>query len=153
MTEETFTPKKDYFAPMHTAEHILNQAMLKMFGCERSKNTHIEKNKSKCDYRLPAAPAEAQIAEIEKTVNDIISQNLPVTDKNMPLSEAAAFTDISKLPANVGETVRVVFVGEYDACPCIGAHVQNTSEIGRFKINTWTYENGVLRIRYKLESI
>ena len=37
---------------MHTAEHILNQTMIRMFGCERSKNTHIERKKSKCDYIL-----------------------------------------------------------------------------------------------------
>ncbi len=35
--------KKDYYAPMHTAEHILNGIMVKMFGCFRSENCHIEK--------------------------------------------------------------------------------------------------------------
>ena len=52
-------------APMHTAEHILNQTMIRLFGCERSKNAHIEKKKSKCDYLLPHAPTAEQIAEVE----------------------------------------------------------------------------------------
>ena len=43
----SFQPKKDYFEPMHTAEHILNQTMVRMFGCPRSRNAHIEKTKSK----------------------------------------------------------------------------------------------------------
>ena len=43
---------KQEYPPMHTAEHILNQTMIRMFGCERSKNTHIERKKSKCDYIL-----------------------------------------------------------------------------------------------------
>ena len=45
-------PKKLYNEPMHTCEHILNQTMVRMFGCGRSMNAHIEKKKSKCDYTL-----------------------------------------------------------------------------------------------------
>ena len=37
---------KQEYPPMHTAEHILNQTMIRMFGCERSKNTHIERKKT-----------------------------------------------------------------------------------------------------------
>lgn len=37
---------------MHTAEHILNGTMVRMFGCTRSRNAHIERKKSKCDYLL-----------------------------------------------------------------------------------------------------
>ena len=33
---------KQEYPPMHTAEHILNQTMVRMFGCPRSKNAHIE---------------------------------------------------------------------------------------------------------------
>ena len=39
-------------APMHTAEHLLNATMVKTFGCPRSRNAHIERKKSKCDYIL-----------------------------------------------------------------------------------------------------
>ena len=60
---------KQEHPPMHTAEHILNATMVKMFGCPRSRNAHIEKKKSKCDYILDAEPTEAQIAEIEAKVN------------------------------------------------------------------------------------
>ena len=53
---------KAEYPPMHTTEHILNQTMVRMFGCERSRNAHIERKKSKCDYTLPCAPTEEQIA-------------------------------------------------------------------------------------------
>ncbi|ACC98983.1 Threonyl- and alanyl-tRNA synthetase second additional domain [Elusimicrobium minutum Pei191] len=147
-----FTPTKDYFEPMHTAEHILNRTMVNAFGCARSKNAHIEKSKSKCDYFLPSAPAAEQIAEIEKIVNKIIAENLDVIEKFMPRAEVSKIADISKLPESAGDMLRVIFVGDYDVCPCIGKHVKNTAEIGRFKITTWDYENGRLRIRYKLEN-
>ena len=62
---------KAEYPPMHTVEHILNQTMVRMFGCERSRNAHIERKKSKCDYTLPCAPTEEQIAEIcQGTPND-----------------------------------------------------------------------------------
>ena len=62
---------KEEYPPMHTAEHILNQTMVRMFGCPRSRNAHIEKKKSKCDYQLAACPTEEQVQEIERRVNCI----------------------------------------------------------------------------------
>ena len=136
---------------MHTAEHILNQTMVRMFGCPRSKNAHIERKKSKCDYILDSCPTDGQVQAIEDKVNEVISQNLPVTVSFMPLSEAGAIVDLSKLPDNVSDTLRIVRVGDYDACACIGAHVANTSEIGRFKIISHDYDNGRWRVRFRLE--
>ncbi len=152
--EPVFTPKKDYYAPMHTAEHVLNQTMVRLFGCQRSKNAHIEKNKSKCDYFLASAPSQEQLERVQAEVNEILSQNLPVTSKILPRAEAAHLPglDLSKLPADAGEELRIVFIGDYDACPCIGAHVQNTSETGRFVISSWDWADGRLRIRFKLEN-
>jgi len=147
---DNLTPKKDYYAPMHTAEHVLNQTMVRAFGCPRSVNAHIEKDKSKCDYILPAPPSDGQIAEIENKVNEILAQNLPVTEKFMPRAEVEKIADTSKLPPSAGDNLRVIFVGDYDACPCIGAHVKNTSEIGKIKIISRSYENGRLRLRFKL---
>lgn len=135
---------------MHTAEHILNQTMVRMFGCPRSKNTHIEKKKSKCDYFLSAAPTDEQVAQIESAVNEVIAANLEVTESYIPLSEAEGLVDLSKLPENVSETLRIVKVGDYDTCACIGAHVSNTSEIGTFKILSHDFEDGRWRVRWKV---
>lgn len=135
---------------MHTAEHILNQTMVKMFGCPRSRNTHIERKKSKCDYLLSSAPTDEQIAEIAERVNAVIDRHLPVTSEYMSHEEAAALVDLSKLPEDVSETLRIVRIGDYDACACIGQHVSNTCEVGHFKIISHDYENGRLRIRFKL---
>ena len=147
---ENLQPKKDYYEPMHTAEHILNQTMVRMFGCSRSRNTHIERKKSKCDYMLTTAPTDEQVIEIENKVNEIIEQNLDVTIEIVSLETAKQIVDLSKLPEEAGETIRIVKVGDYDACACIGDHVQNTSEIGKFKILTHNFENGCWRMRYKL---
>ena len=114
---------KEEYPPMHTAEHILNATMVRLFGCPRSRNAHIERKKSKCDYLLSAAPTEDQVRQIEAAVNEVIARNLPVTIEYLPKEEAAGIVDLSKLPEDVSETLRIVRVGDYDACACIGAHV------------------------------
>ncbi len=117
-------------APMHSCEHLLNATMVKMFGCHRSRNAHVEKKKSKCDYILDVEPTAEQVAQIETKVNEEISRNQDVT-----------IVDLSKLPEDASETLRIVRIGDYDACACIGAHVKNTSEICTFKIISHSYES------------
>lgn len=138
------------FEPAHSTEHILNATMVKMFGCSRSRNAHIEKKKSKCDYILESEPTAEQVAAIEAKVNEVIGQNLDVTVEFVAREEAEKIVDLSKLPEDVSETLRIVRIGDYDACACIGAHVANTSEIGVFKIISHSYENGVWRLRWKV---
>ena len=141
---------KQEYPPMHTAEHILNQTMVRMFGCPRSKNAHIEKKKSKCDYELPEAPTAEMMMEIERRINEVIDQHLPISIEFMSKSEAEQLVDLSKLPDEASETLRIVRIGDYDACACIGTHVNNTSEIGHFKMLTYDYTEGRLRLRFKL---
>lgn len=141
---------KQEHPPMHTAEHLLNATMVKMFACPRSRNAHVEKKKSKCDYVLEAEPAAEQVAEIEAKINEVIAQNLDVTIEFLHREQAASVVDLSKLPEDASETLRIVRIGDYDACACIGAHVQNTSEIGTFKIISHSYENGIWRLRWKV---
>lgn len=141
---------KAEYPPMHTAEHILNQTMVRLFDCPRSRNAHIERKKSKCDYQLSEAPTAEQMATVEQQVNDVIDQHLPITIEFMPREEAAHIVDLSKLPADASETLRIVRIGDYDACACIGAHVENTSEIGHFKLLNYDYAEGRLRLRFKL---
>lgn len=142
---------KQEYPPMHTAEHILNQTMIRLFGCERSRNAHIEKRKSKCDYTLPSAPTQEQINEIENKVNEVISLNLSVTAEFVSRNEISDDIDLSKLPKDASETLRVIRIGDYDVCACIGAHVNNTSEIGKFRIISTDFQDNTLRIRFKLE--
>ena len=135
---------------MHTAEHILNATMVRMFGCPRSRNAHIERKKSKCDYEIEVCPDDTQVAAIEAAVNEVIARHLDVTVEYLPKDEAASIVDLSKLPEDVSETLRIVRVGDYDACACAGAHVKNTSEIGTFKILSHDFENGRWRVRWKV---
>ena len=135
---------------MHTAEHILNATMVKMFGCPRSRNAHIERKKSKCDYQLAACPTEAQVLEIESRVNDVIGRHLDVTVEFVDREHVPAEVDLSKLPEDASATLRLVRVGDYDVCACAGDHVANTAEIGQFKIISHDFNEGTWRLRFKL---
>lgn len=144
--------EKDYDNKMHTAEHILNSVMDRMFGCGRSFRSHIEKKKSKCDYRLERILSGAEKEAVEAAVNRIIAENVVLTEEYMSRAEAEEggyFT--GKLPPDAGERIRIVRIGKYDACPCIGPHVKSTGEVGKFIITSVDYESGILRIRYRLE--
>ena len=141
---------KTEWEPAHSAEHILNQTMVRMFGCPRSRNAHVERKKSKCDYMLDTCPTEEQVAAIESKVNEIIAAGLPVTIEYMTREQAVGIVDLSKLPEDASDTLRIVRIGDYDACACIGAHVSNTAEIGTFKILSHDFNDGVWRLRWKI---
>jgi Ser-tRNA(Ala) deacylase AlaX len=142
--------QKQYHPPMHTAEHILNQTMDRMFGCGRAFSSHIERKKSKCDYRINRALTDDEIKNIENKVNEIIQSNLTVTEEFITLEEGKKLYNLTRLPEDAGETLRIIKVGDYDACPCSGIHVKNTSEIGQFSISSASFENESVRLRFKV---
>lgn len=141
---------KEEHKPSHTTEHIVNRTMVNLFGCGRAVSAHIERKKSKLDFALPQCPTEAQIVEIEEVVNKVLRSNLPVTMEYISQDEAVGRFDMKRLPDDASETVRIVHVGDYDECLCIGAHVENTSEIGTFKIISHDYKDGIFRLRFKI---
>ena len=143
--------KKRIDPRMHSAEHILNQTLDRMFKCGRCFNAHIEKKKSKCDYRFERELTLRELDEIQNRVNQVITGDLPVTEESVSYAEALNNFNTEKLPDNPGATIRIIHIGDYDACPCSGKHVKSTGEIGGFRITTASFDNDVLRIRFKLK--
>ncbi len=141
---------KQYHPQMHSAEHILNQTMVRMFNCGRSFSNHIEKKKSKCDYHFERDLTGAELEVIERRVNEVIQNDLKVVEEFISKDDATKEYNLTKLPDEAGDTIRIIKIGDYDACPCSGLHVSHTKEIGRFKIISTGYNDGVLRIRFKL---
>lgn len=144
---------KAEYPPAHTAEHLLNQTMIRLFGCERSKNAHIERKKSKINYELKHCPTEKQIADIERIINELIAKNLPVTYEFVDRDNIPDGVKLDKLPDDVSETLRLVRIGEYDVCPCIGTHVSSTRDIGHFHITSTSFNNGYFRIVFKVQPL
>lgn len=143
---------KEEFPPAHTAEHLLNQTMIRMFGCERSTNAHIERKKSKISYVLDHKPSRHEERDIERKMNEIIDEDLPVSFEFVNRDNVPEGVSLDRLPEDASETLRLVRIGDYDVCPCIGKHVRSTSQIGRFEIlgTNWDEEKHTFRIRFKI---
>lgn len=141
---------KEEHRPSHTAEHLLNQTMVRMFGCERSKNAHIERKKSKMNYNLDVCPTQEEIAEIERKMNELIASDMPVTYEFVTRDNIPDGVALDRLPEDASETLRLVRIGNYDICPCIGQHVESTGEIGTFRITSTSFTDGSFRIVFKV---
>ena len=143
---------KEEFPPAHTAEHLLNQLIIRMFGCERSRNAHIERKKSKISYTLDHKPSRHEEKDIERSMNELISEDMPVTYEFVDREHIPDGVSLDKLPEDASETIRLVRIGDYDVCPCIGKHVRSTAQIGRFEMlgTNWDEEKHSFRIRFKI---
>lgn len=143
---------KEEFPPAHTAEHLLNQTMMRMFGCERSRNAHIECKKSKISYILDHKPDRKEEKEIERRMNELIEEDLPVTYEFVDRDHIPEDVKLDRLPDDASEMLRLVRIGDYDVCPCIGKHVRSTSQIGKFVLlgTNWDEEKRSFRVRFKI---
>ena len=143
---------KEEFPPAHTAEHLLNQLMVRMFGCERSRNAHIERKKSKMTFVVDHKPTRQEEKAIETEMNRLIEEDMPVTYEFVDRDHIPANVKIDRLPDDASETLRLVRIGDYDVCPCIGKHVRSTAQIGKFVLlgTNWDEHAHSLRIRFKI---
>jgi Ser-tRNA(Ala) deacylase AlaX len=145
---------KDEFPPAHTAEHLLNQVMIRLFGCDRSYNAHIERKKSKMSFYLDHKPTRQEEKDIEREMQRLIEEDLPVTFEFVSRDEVPAEVNVERLPDDASNTLRLVRIGDYDVCLCIGKHVRSTSQIGRFEMlgTNWDEHEHSFRVRFKIVS-
>jgi len=149
-----FVPNlKEYDPRMHSAEHILNQTMVRMFNCGLAFSAHIEKKKSKCDYHFERNLTTEELARIEGRVNEVVKSDLPIIERVLSREEASKIVSLAKLPEDAGESVRLITIGDYDVCPCSGVHASSTKEIGVFHIISSDWTDGVLRIRFNIQQL
>lgn len=143
---------KEEFPPAHTAEHLLNQLMVRMFGTERSNNAHIERKKSKISYVLDHKPTRKEENAIEKEMNRLIAEDMSVSYEVVDKAHLPSEIDASRLPNETSDAIRLVRIGDYDICPCIGKHVRSTAQIGTFHLlgTNWDETTHTFRIRFKV---
>lgn len=85
-------------------------------------------------------------------MNELIEEDLPVKFEYVNRNNVPEGVSLDRLPEDASETLRLVRIGDYDVCPCIGKHVRSTSQIGRFEIlgTNWDEEKHTFRIRFKV---
>ena len=143
---------KEEFPPAHTAEHLLNQTMIRLFGCGRSINAHVERKKSKMTFQLDHKPNRQEEKQIEREMQRLIEEDLPVTFEFVTQDELPEGISLDRLPDDASDTIRLVRIGDYDVCPCIGRHVRSTSQIGRFELlgTNWDEHDKTFRVLFKV---
>ena len=137
-------------ARMHTAEHILTAVMRRLFDSPRNLEMHLGEKKSKCDYAVPRALTDEDIVAIESAVNEEIVRDDQVNCEVLPLAAAKEMYDLWKVPAGT-DTIRIVHIGDFDATPCSGEHVEHIAQVGHFHIKSYSMKDETtVRIRFSV---
>ena len=134
---------------MHTATHLLHAALHKVLGpTANQKGSNITAERLRFDFTWPEKMTDEQIAEVEKLVNEWIAQGIEVTKKLTTVEEAKAEGAIALFGAKYGEQVSLYSIGDVSKEICCGPHVENTKELGSFKIQKeQSSSSGVRRIK------
>ena len=134
---------------MHTATHLLHAALHRVLGpTANQKGSNITAERLRFDFTWPEKMTDAQIAEVEKLVNEWIRQGIPVSKKTTTVEEAKAEGAMALIGAKYGDQGSLYTIGDVSKEICCGPHVENTSELGSFKIQKEQSSSaGVRRIK------
>ncbi|MBR2838513.1 MAG: alanine--tRNA ligase [Kiritimatiellae bacterium] len=134
---------------MHTATHLLHAALHRVLGpTANQKGSNITAERLRFDFTWPEKMTDAQIAEVERLVNEWIAQGIGVTKKTTTVEEAKAEGAMALFGAKYGDQVSLYTIGDVSKEICCGPHVENTSELGSFKIvKEQSSSAGVRRIK------
>ncbi|MCL1786144.1 MAG: alanine--tRNA ligase [Alphaproteobacteria bacterium] len=120
---------------LHTATHLLGAALRRVLGDSVSqKGANITPERLRFDFSFERKVEPAELAEVERLVNDAISAAIPVECNDMAVADAHGAGAIGIFDSKYGEMVKVYKIGDVSLEICGGPHVGNTSELGAFKI-------------------
>ena len=134
---------------MHTATHLLHAALHRVLGpTANQKGSNITAERLRFDFTWPEKMTDEQIKATEDLVNQWIKDAIPVTKKMTTVEEAKAEGAMALFGSKYGDQVSLYSIGDISKEICCGPHVENTSELGSFKIQKEQSSSaGVRRIK------
>lgn len=134
-TLEVNSEKRRFVTKNHTATHLMHQALKDVIGQHANQaGSLVQAERLRFDFSHLESLSEAQLTQIENSVNDKIFAGLQVAIKEMPIQEAKDKGAMALFGEKYGDVVRVVDIEQYSVELCGGIHVKNTADIGVFKI-------------------
>ena len=145
--------KSEATVKLHTATHLLNEALRRVLGKDiTQKGSNITQKRLRFDFNFDRKLTDQEIKDVEEFVNGKINEALPVKRIETTLDEAIRMGSQAVFEQKYGEKVTVYSIGDFSTELCSGPHVENTGELGRFKIiKEEGISAGVRRIRAVLE--
>ncbi len=139
---------------LHTATHLLHQALRKVLGVHvEQKGSNITAERLRFDFSHPEKLSDEELIKVQNIVNEIIENNLPVKNEQKTVEEALKEGAIGLFVEKYGEKVKVYSVGDFSKEICGGPHVENTGNLGKFKIlKEESSSRGIRRIKATLEA-
>jgi len=121
---------------LHTAAHILLAVLRKNFGDDvLQKGSNITSERLRFDFSIKRKIEQEELKIIEAQVNEIIGKELDITCREMSVVAGIKIGAVGSFCDRYGEAVKVYTIGKSESCEiCGGPHVQNTRELGAFKI-------------------
>ena len=142
----------------HTATHLVHQALRDVLGLHVfQKGSNITKERLRFDFSHPTKMTPEQVKEVEAIVNKQIQRDLPVHFEVLETEEAKKRGAIGLFEdkyAQLGNKVKVYFMGDYSCEVCGGPHVEHTGVLKGFKIlKEEAVASGVRRIKAVVEGL
>ncbi|MGG3456576.1 alanine--tRNA ligase [Paenibacillus rhizolycopersici] len=135
VTASVSKEQRSHTVKNHTATHLLHKALKETLGEHVNQaGSLVEPQRLRFDFSHLGSISPEELVEIERRVNEQIWNALPVTTSLKAIDEAKAMGAMALFGEKYGDIVRVVQVGEYSLELCGGCHVNNSAEIGLFKI-------------------
>ncbi len=129
-------PRRARIEAHHSGTHLLNWALRKVLGNTiTQKGSYVGPDRLRFDFSHSAAMTPAELAEVEKLVNEKIEADMPVKWEERSYAEVKGDPSILQFFGDkYGDTVRVVSIGDFSKELCGGTHVRQSGKVGYFKI-------------------
>ncbi len=132
----------------HSATHLLHEALKRVLGDHvHQAGSLVEPDRLRFDFTHFEAITAEQLAQIDAIVNDAVLEGYPIVTEVLPIWEAKKKGAVAMFGEKYGDVVRVVEMGDFSMEFCGGTHLDNTAQVGPFRVKSESsIASGVRRI-------